>query len=181
MKTVPISELARAVARGVAAYRRKCAWAEEAELRQEAWLAAVEAARTWQPERGPLEPYALRAVHICLGKWTLRSGRPASAPDTSVHRKAIVHVRAVPIDDDSPLPCPTNAEQQLADHHWEQALHVRLQAVTADLPEAYALLLGNRRGRGRWARKLEEQAVDLFLRIKNDPELRQLWDERPEG
>jgi hypothetical protein len=180
VKQVPVQQLARAVNQGVRSYVGKVRWADERELRQEAWLAAVESARTWCPERGELEPYAYRAILIRLGKWVLRTSHPVYAPDGPAGRRALIESRGIELRSGAHH-CDT---AELADDHmarvqWERRLRAKVLECVGGDAEAFALLLGNRRGRGRLAKRLEESAVSIYIRLREDPELRSIWKDRP--
>ena len=61
-------------------YKRKCWWADQRELEQQAALALVEAHRSYDPQTGiPFEGYAWRAVINQLHGAVLRESAPVSA------------------------------------------------------------------------------------------------------
>lgn len=61
-------------------YKRRCWWAEEEDLRQEAWRACVQASRTFDPERGtPEEAYLWYAAVYAVRLYVLRQSAPVSA------------------------------------------------------------------------------------------------------
>jgi DNA-directed RNA polymerase specialized sigma24 family protein len=69
-------ELSRTIERIARRYAMLCWWAEFEDLHQEAWVAALRAKQTWDPDRGvPLAGYAGRAVALSLLNylWAIRS------------------------------------------------------------------------------------------------------------
>jgi RNA polymerase sigma factor (sigma-70 family) len=62
-------------------YAARCWWADVNDLRQEAWVAVLDAQRTFDPTRGvPLHGYAWRAAVNALRTYTWRAGSPVYAP-----------------------------------------------------------------------------------------------------
>lgn len=62
-------------------YKRKCWWADREELEQTAWVAMLDARRSYDPQTGvPFEGYAWRAVINQLHAVVLRASAPVSAP-----------------------------------------------------------------------------------------------------
>lgn len=68
------------------AYRRRCWWAELPDLRNEAWIALLEAYRnpTRDPGR-PLRPYLYRAAALRLRNFTLANSSPVSERQKKLH------------------------------------------------------------------------------------------------
>lgn len=74
-------KLDKVVAKVAGRYAQLCWWAEEEELKQEAWIAALDATRTWDPTVGvPLGAYAWRAAVLHLRTWLWKNSSPVSAP-----------------------------------------------------------------------------------------------------
>lgn len=68
------------------AYHARCWWADLLDLRQEAWVAQLEAFRrpTRNPDR-PLRPYLYRAAAVHLRNWTLANSSPVSEKQKKLH------------------------------------------------------------------------------------------------
>jgi DNA-directed RNA polymerase specialized sigma24 family protein len=64
-------------------YDRSTGWrgaTERRDLEQEAMLGVLEAERSWDPERAPLDKHAMMTVIFRLRRYTWRAGLPVSAP-----------------------------------------------------------------------------------------------------
>ena len=79
-----VAVLDKTACKAAARYARRVFWASIDDLKQEALLAAVEAAKRWyDPSTGvPLSAYAWRACVLHLRNWCWRNGSPVSAPST---------------------------------------------------------------------------------------------------
>jgi hypothetical protein len=75
-------------------YLKRVSWASEDDLRNEGWVAAREAQRTYQPARGRFGPYVGRAIHRALAAWCLVYGSPVSALNRGGDRKHLYGLRA---------------------------------------------------------------------------------------
>ena len=60
-------------------YSFLCGWLEIQEMRQEAELAKLEAARTWKPDRAPLEAWQAQAMTGALWLYVRRARSPVYA------------------------------------------------------------------------------------------------------
>lgn len=94
-----IEQKVASVASKVAAqYARRCVWADQRDLEQEATIAALDARRTWDPERGvPFGAYAWRACTLHLGRWLLKASSPVSETWHNVANLKNVH--HTPVDE----------------------------------------------------------------------------------
>jgi len=88
------------IAKSVASsYLRSCRWADWEDLRQEAWVAILQARGTWDGNRGvPFPAYARRAAVLSVHRYLWRSGKPVSGPPERL-KEAAPAVADVPVED----------------------------------------------------------------------------------
>lgn len=127
-------ELDRVVNAAAARYAARCWWAELEDLRQEGWVAALEAQQTWDPGRGvPLHGYAWRAVVNHLGNYLWTQCSPVTGRKN--HGKSLQDVRRV-------------SAEVLIGHHADDPLETeRAEAWWARMREQAKLVVeGGRHG-----------------------------------
>ncbi len=72
-------ELEQVVNAAATRYAAKCWWAELDDLKQEGWVAALEAQQRWNPNYGvPLHGYAWRAVVLHLRNYLWEQSKPVT-------------------------------------------------------------------------------------------------------
>ncbi len=91
-------------------YARRVFWADLADLKQEAMVAALRAQKTWDPEVGvPLEAYAWRACVFHLRTYLWRQSAPVSETDRrlgtlrGVHAEELLEDHGEPVADNHQL------------------------------------------------------------------------------
>jgi hypothetical protein len=203
-------DAARAVESAVSRFRRQCPHQDPRELRSVAWIAAIEAFRTWKPERADFYAYAGRATFMALAKFTLRMGQPLSAPDAGgkpdpngdwvtctatgkqVRRKiggrwGLDTTNTEFLDafnNANSLAAPdyvARAAAKDAEERWRLRLEARLQAVVGTDDAAFELLLAGKAPPATRARAtLAAAMTTLRERLRNDNELRSIWGAREE-
>lgn len=162
------------VVEAVKRYSRRCWWADQEEMKQEAWLVALSASRTFKAETwgdshvAGLYWYAWRAVVIQLRNYLWRQSAPVHAPQRKLPELAGV-VRA-----------PIEAAPHEATHeHPEQLLHTSerraliqqavLGRIAPDLlPLAKAALDGDAKALRMVARRVEKTALLRMLHNELD-------------
>jgi DNA-directed RNA polymerase specialized sigma24 family protein len=173
-------ELARVVNGVVKRYAARCWWADPDDLRQEAWIAAMEAHKGWNPEKGPIGPYAHVAVRRAVAAFLLHETSPVSSSWHERHNLVPLQRSGVDaLEATASSPEATWADELLDDARW----HVRVLARLLDLlgPEGendLDLLVGETKRVGRppfWLLDLTEAQRAC---IAQDPELRVIWEER---
>lgn len=93
MREDPMEVARRCAARA----KRRVWWAERGDLEQEAALAALSAARTWDPDTGvPLSAYVWRACSLHLRKYLWRCSAPVSETDHNLNTLRDVHRTQLP-------------------------------------------------------------------------------------
>lgn len=134
-------------------YARKCWWADPAELEQEAWRWACEAAQTFDPDYGaPLEAYVWRAIINRL--WIYLWGVSAPVSESQHHLKDLAGVLHTPLEvenasgqvvqtdglnDRRPLP-----DEQADYNRWREALQQAVRGAILSGRDgwlAYAVLV----------------------------------------
>jgi RNA polymerase sigma factor (sigma-70 family) len=120
-------EAEREAERVACAYKRRCWWAELADLRQEALLAVLRAKGSYDPDVGvPFEAYAERGAARALRGYCWRQSAPVSAPHQKMHELAGLH-RALLTEqlvDDILTP-----EDEAEAHEWRAAVQARLRML----------------------------------------------------
>jgi len=184
-------ELARVVNNVVAKYAGRCWWADADELRQEAWIAAIESFRGWNPAKGPIGPYAQVAVRRAVAAFLIHETSPVSASWHERHNligveRASVEPRAEDKPqanwvDPAPLVAPeeTWADELLEDARWRVRILGRLLELLGPSGENdLDLLVGEKKRVGRppeWFKSLTAEQREL---IAKDKTLKDIWEER---
>jgi hypothetical protein len=166
-----VEVLAAAVSQAVGSYKRRKPWLDEGDLRQEAWTGALEAYKTWDPARGPLDRYATRAVYLRVKRWALRLG-PMSFTDNTAGRKAFAEgsPRGAPLETAIALSDPTPpADERIDETAWRIRVHARLVQSAGGRTCLQLAMTSTSRA-----------AAEVRDRLASDEELRALWLERSE-
>ncbi len=93
MNTETSREVAKAVKESARWYARQFPTVPRKDIEQESWLAAIEALRTWSPERGRAYPYARRAAFLQARHYCHAVTSPLSA--TKNGKTKILHLLVV--------------------------------------------------------------------------------------
>lgn len=158
-------------------YARKCWWAEEEDLRQEAWIAAHEARKTWDPARGKIAPYASTAIRRALGTFLIRASSPVSSSWHARHE--LIALKPAPVEVLELFPCAaTWADELLDEKRWRVRLWARIIALVDAGDTDLDYLLGETKRVGRPPAWLLEAVTDAKERLAADDELRAIWNER---
>jgi hypothetical protein len=172
------SEIVEVVNAAVASYARRCWWADASDLRQEAWVAAMEARANWNPERGPIGPYAGVAVRRAIAAYLIRESAPVSSPWHRRHE--LIGIRRAALDApgvDAGTARRTWADELLQDARWQVRIIARLlQIIGEDVQLDF--LVGEQRRVGRPPAWFLERLEKDRERILADEELREIWKER---
>ena len=112
-------------------YAALCWWAELDDLRQEGWVAALEAERTWRPDGGAsLATYARRAVVLRLRDCLWRASKPVTGPQ---HRgERLRGLRAVSDAVLARREAPDLFEAEKAERWWAELRDLVAAAVRHD-------------------------------------------------
>jgi len=109
-------------ARAAKIYARRCWWAEEDDLRQEALAVAHASRRTFDERVGvPFSAYAWRACVLHLARYLWRNGAPVSAPDHRLRELRGAHRSSL----SEYVDLGPNVGALIDDHRWH--LRVREQ------------------------------------------------------
>lgn len=110
-------------------YARRCWWAEVDDLRQEAYLAALRAQRTFQANVGVVaEAYVWRAVVLALAKYLWNQSSPVSGG--SQNPKLLkTQQRASGDELDWLLSIAPPVDEQVDELRWREAVHARVDAL----------------------------------------------------
>ncbi len=119
-------------------YRRRCWWAEEDDLRQEAALAAHVARGKFDPRVGvPWPQFMRRIVNRWLSDYLWRQSSPVSG--TSGAEAAGLHRADL---SDTMEDAAAAADESMMDDEWRQAVRDRLEAlVGTDIEKRIGLLV----------------------------------------
>ena len=122
-------ELTEVVRRVASRYQARCWWADLDDLKQEAWVAVLEAKETWDPNFGvPLHGYVWRAASRRLGNYLWEQSVPVSAWKRHGNLLRGVKRASVEVLDHVEADPPGEAErveQWWEDLSWEVAKVVR--------------------------------------------------------
>lgn len=156
--TAPADVTLKAVVEeAVKRYAKRCWWADRADMRQEAWMVACSAARTFKPARWATDPgnglywYAWRAVVVQLRNYLWRESAPVTAPQRKLDQLAGVQRAPLTLVPD------TAAEQALADAALSEGLmrkDIAAAVFEAIPPERYTLAREALAGDAMAARRL---------------------------
>jgi hypothetical protein len=126
MKTLPMIEKRKIVEATARGYAKKCWWADELELQQQAWLVLLdtEARGTWRSDVGvPLAAYLWRACGLGVRRWLLQQSNAVTMP---------VNMLGVHVTERAPL-VPWMADKQVpADLRLDEAVWLRDVRVVLD-------------------------------------------------
>lgn len=174
-----VLEIAKKVARR---YARRCWWASREDLEQEASLAVMQAARTFDPHVGvPFKGYAHRAAVNALGPYLWRQSSPVS--ETFHRLKTLAGVVHTELKEAYHLASPDRPDLMLEEAQWRQQVRERVLALAQETPDgqlAMALLL-----EGEAAAEDDQPRQSVYRasarirgKIRIDWELYSLWKER---
>jgi hypothetical protein len=162
-------DLAEVVNKVVRQTARRWWWADEDDLRQVAWVAALSVREKFDADKsrtGDIKPLARLAAERLLSRYLCQNTSPVSASDGS--RYKLVGVIGAPLADALPQRGPS-PEQRLDVERWRAKVRIRLRAVVEDEAAFEALLDGDSPTQGTLA------AVG---KIMNSEELYALLQER---
>lgn len=109
-------------------YARRVFWAEEDDLRQEAYAVALTACRSWDPAVGvPLAAYVWRACVLGLRSHLWRSSAPVAETDHRLHTLRGVH--RAPLEEALLVESPTAARPDEA--CWREEVREQVSYVLA--------------------------------------------------
>ena len=166
-------ELAEVVRRTARFFRSRVWWTELAELENEAWVAALEAAETWDAgSGGNLSHYAGACVRRRLADHLLQMGTPASAKRHD--RASLRSVERGQMVDGVEDAC---AEELLAEESWRVRVNERLRTLATGTGTTVALNAALELRPSR-TKRLDLARRKLLYRARQDRELRSLWKER---
>jgi len=134
--------------RAARAYAAKCWWASYEDLVQEAFIATIKAARTFDPEHGaPIDAYLYRAAVLTLQPVLLRASAPVSAPRRKLDQLRGVTQATHPAgplhfvsEGGQPglapevlaLRAPDNCEVLVDLHMWRERVRTRMTELLSD-------------------------------------------------
>lgn len=116
--------IAGVAAKAARRYARRVFWADPADLEQEAYVAALDARKSWEPDCGvPFTAYAWRACMNHLRTFCWRNSSPVSETQMRLETLRGVHRSALGIDlpDASPLP-----DEAYLEAEWVNAVRDQL-------------------------------------------------------
>lgn len=109
-------------------YARRCFWAEQDDLEQEAMVAAYAALGTWDRKVGvPFAAYAWRACILHLRKYLWRNTAPVNAPETRFDSLRGLH--RVELEEAHHADPGAWTDELLADAEWKQRVREQLDFV----------------------------------------------------
>lgn len=167
-------------------YAAKCWWADLNDLRQEAWVAVLEAEQTWRPDGGASRAtYAHRAAVLRLRDYLWRASKPVTGPRGRGER--LRGLRAAP---DAVLTwheAPDPLEVERAERWWAELRELVTAVVLHDRHGKIAAraLLGPEtaieiaRDIGRSTSLVYERSRQARRRIAEDAELRRAYATGP--
>jgi hypothetical protein len=178
-----IDDIARGVVRS---YARKCWWADQGDLHQEARLAVLEARRLWKPDGRPFAPYAHEAAVRALRTMLWRDSSPVAPPKRGGAIKKVAGLQRAPLDTIGDLQPEGSGdvEEELADAQWKERVKKKLAAVLgtdAESRPARLVLLGEQKP-AAVAKKQQLPVADVYQQVRKakrhvekDEELNELW------
>lgn len=138
-------ETVRRVAKSCAKrFANRVFWADFGDLLQEAYLSALTAVRSWDPEVGvPLRAYLWRACVNGLTLYCWKQSSPVSETDHRIKDGELRDVFHTELSDELPLDDGTSPEHMLQDASWNHGVRVQLsfllQQVQGEKATAAAL------------------------------------------
>lgn len=171
-----LEEVVEKVAR---AYAAKCWWADLRDLKQEAWVAILEAEATYNPARGARSQYAWSSAVYALRAYTWEMSSPVRAPRKRLPETAGMRRVAVDVLLDMPDPTPSPLEQaHSAKLTSEWLAHVRALVAQGHLADEVTRVLLDGERPSRVAREAGIAPWQLWRatkqareRLEQDPEL----------
>ena len=174
----------RVVKRAVAPFLRRCAWAERADLEQEAWVALLDALPRYD-ERRPLEAFLFVAATNAVHRYVWRSGaavhvtvRNAGDLPREIRRQRAI---TATVEDAAPAlgTDAQNPERVVGEYEARSRVRERLDRVLSptDRRLVEAVLLGGEPAsawaarRGVCPRRTQERVQELRERLAEDPRL----------
>lgn len=129
-----IDEVANKVAK---IYARRCWWADFEDLRQEAYVAALEASATYTAEKGEAKPYLWKACACTLAKYLWRESSPVKGKGGRTAQRAGL--------EDAPIEtCQETPEHSVAREEIRaELLRLIEKHYCKDVPMLTGLLGGN--------------------------------------
>lgn len=116
-------------------YAKRVWWADLSDLRQEAWVAVLEAERTYDPARGPRSSYMRRAVWNRLGNYLGAQASPVSG--RKKHGKSTKGMRGVSVLE--PVIYPTAPEPTTEEvEYWWAELRELVKVLVRDGYDGHA-------------------------------------------
>lgn len=112
-------------------------WADVDDMKQEAWLAVLEAQQTHDPARGvELSWYAWRAALYAVKNMTWRMSSAAHVPQKK--QQLARELRRVPVDNEAPA-IDRTADEKLHDLRWQKAVEQQVNQALLQAPHGAAL------------------------------------------
>lgn len=174
-------------AEGVARrYARRVFWADEDDLRQEAYVIAIDARRRWDPTVGvPLSAYAWRACALGLRNYLWRQSAPVTETDHRLTTLRGVH-RAEVNEDCWRAPSP---DELLVAKRWHEDVQEQIAFVlkhgNVDTRLVLPVLIEERAPR-HVAKELEVPVIRIYRSVRRarvllseNALLHMLWDAPP--
>lgn len=126
-----MGDLEDVAARAARRYARRCWWAEEADLKQEALAAALVAQKTWDAQVGvPLTAYAWRAAVLALRAYLWRNSAPVSESGHRLHELKGVHRQALDTQSVAELEMEGPwVDELLDDERWRHRVREQIHFV----------------------------------------------------
>ena len=173
------TELGSIVAATVSKYARKCWWIDADELRQTAWVAALEAHRRWDPERGPIGPYAGTIVKRAVSAHLLHESTIVSATNRAAARRELLTTSRADLEEIARVAsASTWADDLLDDKRWRVRVLARLLELVGENELGLDALTGEAPRSGRTPAWLLALKTDTRTKIETDEELRAIWKDR---
>lgn len=166
-------ELAYLVDRLARRYARRCWWADEEDLRQVAWLSAIEARARFVPSAGSVGGFFHLRIKRDIARWLLQNSSPVSSKDNP-ERYGLVGLTRLPIEHAPPIPCMDPEEEHLLRARHRAVAEAVRAAVHPDDHDALEEMLDGRRPRKRkhnvWAK--QHRVIEQLVL------LRKTWEEQ---
>ena len=168
-------------------YARRCWWADVKDLEQEAVLATVKAAGTFDPAVGvPFAGYAWRAAILALKPYLWRQSSPVSASWGNIIGRKLEGLQRAEVDltipDDRGDPDTVLDDKRWCEQVWRRAVALDLSGGLA----IEVLLLGEKSAdvaarHGVPVQTVYNATTRAKARMTNDKELYELWTNRSRG
>lgn len=165
-------------------YARRCWWADVKDLEQEALLATVKAAGTFDPSVGvPFAGYAWRAAVLALKPYLWKQSSPVSASWNDMLDRKLAGVQRAEVDTTVPEEKDT-PDDELDRRRWCEEVWKRALAHDPSGGLAVAVLLNGEKSADVAARHgvpvqtVYNATTRTKARIAKDPDLWNLWTQR---